>query len=136
MKSTGPAKRSLEPAHVEAVERPINKDWADTMAFNEELIKVMVHETTDPNATPIPDVYVNGIGQRFIRGQKQDVKRKFVELLARSRKTTYSQEKVRDDNGNESYRNVPHTALAYPFSVLEDQNPRGADWLTAILAEA
>jgi hypothetical protein len=135
MKSTGPAKSALEPATVEVVDRPIDKEWADAMAFNEETIKVMVHETTDPVAVSIPDFYNGGIPQRFIRGQEQLVKRKFVEQLARCRKTTFSQEKVRDNNGDEFYRNVPHTALAYPFSVVEDPNPRGRDWLKNILAE-
>lgn len=135
MKSTGPARKSLESASIEVVDRPIDKEWADAMAFNEEKINIMVHETTDPAAVSIPDIYNNGVPQRFIRGQAQTVKRKFVEQLARCRKTTYSQEKVRDNNGDEFYRNVPHTALAYPFSVVEDPNPRGKDWLKNILAE-
>jgi hypothetical protein len=136
LKSTGPARKALEPATVEVVDRPIDKEWADAMAFNEEQIKIVVHETTDATVVSIPDFYVNGIPQRFIRGQEIVVKRKFVQLLARCRKTTFSQEKVRNGNGDEEYRNVPHTALAYPFSVLEDPNPRGRDWLKNIQAEA
>jgi len=134
MKSTGPAKESLEPALIEPVERPVKKDHADRLAFNEEKIEVMVHESTDKNAEAVVEVFVNGIPQRFVRGQTQAVKRKFVEALARAKRTAYSQEKVMD-NGIESYRNVPHTALGYPFSVVRDPNPRGADWLKSVLAE-
>ena len=61
------------------------------------------------------------------------VKRKFVEVLAKSKITTYSQEKYRDNDGNESYRQIPHTAVRYPFSMVEDANPRGRDWLKSIL---
>lgn len=136
MSSTGPAKTSLEAAHIEVVDRPVNKDWAEQMAFNEEAIEIMVHESTDKNAEIVVEVFNGGVPQRFIRGQKQMVKRKFVEVLARAKETRYSQEKVRDDDGNESYRNVPHTALRYPFSVISDANPRGRDWLTSVLAEA
>lgn len=136
MKSTGPAKESLAPSHIEVVDRPVNKDWADMMAFNEEVIEIMVHESTDKNAEIVVEVFNGGIPQRFIRGQTQAVKRKFVEVLARAKETRYSQEKVRDDEGNESYRNVPHTALRYPFSVVKDPSPRGGDWLKSVLAEA
>jgi hypothetical protein len=85
----------------------------------------------------VPDFYNGGIPQRFIRGQEIVVKRKFVEQLARCRKTTYSQEKVRDNNGDEFYRNVPHTALALPVlgaggpeparEGLAEGHPRGGD---------
>lgn len=135
MKSTGPAKESLEPAHIEPVDKPVNKEWADQMAFNEEVIEVMVHESTDEKANPIVEIFCNGVPQRFIRGQKQAVKRKFVEVLARAKETRYSQEKVKDQAGNESYKQVPHTALANPFSVIRDPSPRGADWLTSVLRE-
>lgn len=136
LKSTGPAKKALEPAKIEVVESPIDTEWAANMKFNEEILRVIVHESTDKNAEQIVEVFNGGIPQRFIRGQEQEVKRKFVEVLARAKMTTYSQEKVRDDAGNESYRNIPHTALRYPFAVLMDPSPRGKDWLKAILAQA
>jgi hypothetical protein len=132
-KSTGPARESLEPAHIEAVDRPVDKDWADQMKFNEEPVKIVVHDSTEKNAERVVEVWNNGISQRFIRGQEQVVKRKFMEVLARAKITSYTQEKVRDEDGNESYRNIPHTALRYPFSVIEDLNPRGREWLRTVL---
>lgn len=134
-RSTGDAKDSLDAPQIEVVDRPVEQSWAEDMAFNESQVKVLVHESTDKNAEAVVEVFCNGVPQRFIRGRAQDVKRKFVAVLARAKMTTYSQEKVRDDDGNESYRNIPHTALRYPFSVVADSDPRGADWLTAVLAE-
>lgn len=136
IKSTGPARKAIEPALIETVDRPVDKDWADQMAFNEEPVRVLVHESTDKNAELIVEVYNNGVPQRFIRGQAQVVKRKFLEVLARAKMTTQGQQLIKDGEGNDTYRMVPHTALRYPFSVMEDSNPRGADWLKAVLAEA
>lgn len=135
-KSTGPARDSLEKAHIEPADGPVNKEWAEQMRMNEEPVEVIVHETTDPRASPIPDIYVDGIPQRFIRGKAQSVKWKFVELLARARETTYSQEKYIDANGTENYRNIPHTALKYPFTLSSTTPQKFHDQLKKVLAEA
>jgi len=119
MKSTGPAKESLEPAVIVPADKIPGKEWADQMAMNEEFVNVQVHETTDKQANQIPDLYINGVPQRFIRGQTQAVRWKFVELLARCVETTYTQQKYHDDNGVEAIRNVPHTALKYSFSLVD-----------------
>lgn len=116
LKSDGPAKDALEPNIIETADRMPDKDHADTLALNETIVKVRVHDTTDKTATPLPDVYVNGRGQRFIRGMVQDVKWKFVEALARQRETTYTQEQLPNMGG---YRNIPHTVLKYPFDLVE-----------------
>lgn len=135
LKSTGNAREALQSAgEIEAPPDVIDQDWADTMAFNEELVKVIVLESTEKFAEQIVEVGVNGVMQRFIRGEEQTVKRKYLEQLARAKMTTYTQQKIKDGEDNESYRNVPHTALRYPFTVTEDQNPRGADWLRMVKA--
>lgn len=136
MKSIGPARKSLEPAHIEPVENAVTKEFLDELAFMEEKVTVLVHDTTNPADVPVPEVWNDGRVQRFIRGKEQVVKRKFVELLARSKRTTYTQEKVRDDQDIESYRNVPHTVLQFPFSIVHDSNPKGAAWLKNVLAQA
>lgn len=135
MKSSGPAKASIEPARIERVGRVVSKDKLEALAFNEEILTVLVHESTNPLDDPIPEVWNDGKVQRFIRGREQDVKRKYVEVLARAKKTAYSQSKVKDGNGDDAIVNNPMTALKYPFSVLRDPNPRGASWLKNVLAE-
>lgn len=107
-------------------------DYAAQLAFMEEYVDVMVHESTDPNAEPIVDVYCNGIPQRFIRGNTQKVKRKFVEILANARQTSIKTN-VRNDGDNVYNRIDKHTALRYPFS-MQDSNPKGQAWLKALLA--
>lgn len=135
MKSTGPAAQSLEPPLVEAVERPLTNDKAENLRFMEDILTVQVHDSTDPTDEPFPCVWNGGVSQYFIRGKEQQVKRKFVEVLARAKKTTYSQELFKDGAGNDTYRQIPHTAPRWPFSVLHDPHPRGRDWLKAVLSE-
>lgn len=136
MKSTGPAKESLESSSIEGVDRPVSKEKLAMLAFMEEVLIVMVHDTTNERDIPVPPVWNDGRAQYFIRGVEQKVKRKFIEVLARAKKTSFTQEMYKDAMGNDGYRQIPHTALAYPFSVLHDPHPRGKDWLKSILSEA
>lgn len=139
MKSEGPARESLEPLRP-ADDAPMieNKKWSPQKlaheAFMHELVCVRVHDTTDETQTPLPEVGNGGIMQYFIRNQKQWVKRKFIEPLARAKRTVYSQKVVRNDRGDTDYIEIPHTTLLYPFEVLED-TPKGRAWLRGILAE-
>ena len=137
MKTRGPARESLEPAYIEVVDKPVSKEKLAMLAFMEEPVKVMVHDSTNPNDDPFPEVLNGGDRNRqyFIRGQEQVVKRKYIEVLARMKRTTYSQEKYKDGNGDDAYRQIPHTALRVPFAVIEDSE-RGRQWLKAILQEA
>ncbi len=128
---------------VSAIERPdrevitaggVDMAYAEQLAFGEELVEIVVHESTEPNASPLVDTYVNGVPQRFIRGQSQRVKRKFVEVLARAKQTGIKTT-VDMSNGEPVNRIQRHTGLRYPFSVQHDPNPKGAAWLRSILAQ-
>jgi hypothetical protein len=109
--------------------------YAAELAFMEEKIEVEVHESTDDNAQPIVDVYCQGIAQRFIRGQRQTVKRKFVNILADARQT--SLRTSTQINGDTVVNRIDkHSALRFPFSVTRDDNPKGRDWLRQQLKAA
>lgn len=112
-----------------------NKKWLDEMAFMNEIVTVRVHESTDKNANPFPEVYVNGRVQRFVRGEEQKVRRCFVEVLARAKGTTYDNVKLKDNEGEDKYAYPSHTAEVYPFVVIDD-SPKGKAWLKATLAAA
>lgn len=110
-----------------------DKKTLDSMAFMEEPVKIMVHESTDENAQPVVDVYCNGTPQRFVRGMEQVVKRKFVQILINARTTTV-RTRTGVEGGNVVNQLTRHTAVRYPFSVIEDRNPRGGAWLREALA--
>lgn len=127
-------RRRAKKAESEIVE--ITND-IDSAAFFNEKVDIIVHESTDPAAIPIPQLNVNGVNQFFIRGQKQSVRRMFVARLARMKQTRYTQQIINDPaSGNVIQRMVPHVGLRYPFSVIHDPNPKGPAWLQKILAEA
>lgn len=108
----------------------------ERMKFMEEMVVVKVHDTTDKNEDPFPTVWNDGKPCRFRRGREERVPRKFLEVLARAKFTTFGQVKVKDANGDDTYAYVPHTAHVYPFDVVEDPNPRGRDWLRGVIASA
>lgn len=112
-----------------------SKKWLDDMAFANEIVTVLVHETTDKTANPFPEVIVNGRVQRFVRGHEQQVRRCFAEKLARMKKVTYDSMKTKDVDGEDVYRYPSHTALEFPFVIIGD-SPKGERWLKQILSEA
>lgn len=114
---------------------PTLDSYAKELAFMEEPVTVMVHETASDNEAPLVDVYVNGISQFFPRGEPVTCKRKFVEGLVRAKPTAITTD-VRERN-SENPQNVINrrSALRYPFSVVEDRNPNGGAWLRKVLAE-
>lgn len=127
---------TLSDAVIETVPGPNWKAHADALAFMEEPVEVLVHESADKNAQAIVETGVNGVSQRFIRGVPITVKRKYVERLARAKPISYGQEKYVDHDGFDAYRYPSRTGLLYPFSVIHDANPLGAPWLRKVLAEA
>lgn len=110
-------------------------DYAKDLAFMEELVEVEVHESTDPNAEPVVDLYCNGIPQRFLRGVPIAVKRKYVQILTAARQTSMTTT-VKVDGDNVINRINKHSALRYPFRVVRDDNPKGSDWLRSTLQAA
>lgn len=123
------------PLNIEVVDKVLTCDKAEQEAFMNEMVTIMVHDSTDENAEPLIPVGINGRMQYFARGVPQRVRRCYVERLARAKKTSYSQNL--DERLGEALYNTmrPHHALKYPFSVVEDPNPKGAAWLRNLLAE-
>lgn len=112
------------------------KDYLANLAFMEEKVTVVVHESTNKNDDPMPMVAVNGVNQYFVRGQNQLVKRKFIEVLARAKpEAVMTDVEVRSVGAEPVNRVLRNRAHKFPFSVVEDRNPRGGAWLSALLRE-
>ena len=125
----------VNPGDIEIVDRVLTADKAETEMFMAEKIMVIVQDSSDDNDHEIVETWVNGRVQRFMRGQAQLVKRCYVEALARAKRTTFKQ--TLDERAGEQSFNQrrPHHSLAYPFTVLEDRNPKGQAWLRSVLAQ-
>lgn len=112
-------------------------DFASLVAeesFMNEPVTVEIHTTTDENQPPQVIVNVNGVNMVFFRGIPTVAKRKYVEVLARMKETKYT-ERLANPMDPSSIEHIPRTVLVYPFSVLEDKNPKGRAWLAHVMAE-
>lgn len=127
-----------EGVHIETVAESDLERVAREDKFMNEIVKIRIGTTTDPNARPFVTVCVNGPENRvqLPRGYVCGIKRMFVEVLARMWETAYTQaarNSFDPESGNEV---IGRQSQAYPFEVVEDKNPLGRPWLERILAEA
>lgn len=112
----------------------IRMDEADLDAFMQEMVEVVVAESTDENAVPLVEVSVNGRRIYLQRGVPTMVKRMYVERLARAKKMVYSQNL--DPRLGESINTLHRrSALDYPFAVTNDTE-KGKVWLKKVLSES
>ena len=123
---------------IDIVAGPALGDLAEKLAFMEEKVEVLVHESTEPNAVTLVDVYHNGTPQRFLRGVPQVVKRKFLYVLASLKQQSISTRVLNNGgaNGDPVNQIAKNVALRYPFQVTRDDNPKGPAALKQWLAEA
>ena len=106
---------------------------AEQMAFDNENIEIMVM----PSASTYPDhtffVGVNGIQRLIVRGQKQWLPRRYVEVLLRAKVSTYGNFETRNVTTNELEVKNPETkSHRYPLQILTDKNPLGPKWLNRV----
>lgn len=110
--------------------------YVDELKFNEEMVDVMVHESTDKNAEDPVFTACNGVTQYFFRGRVQTVRRKYLAILASCKEHAIKTVEYTQPDGARATKIVRTSSLKYPFSVISDSNPRGAPWLRALLASA
>ncbi len=116
------------------VETDIRKIASDE-AFMHEIVTVLVHPSANENDPQHFVLNVNNTNQPVFRGAPTPIRRKYLEVLARMKETKYTQPQRDMANPELGNQVIGRTALVYPFEVLEDKNPRGAEWLRGILAE-
>lgn len=125
----------LDKPDIQVIDGPRASEKAEELAFMEEPVTVMVLESQNEFDHAIVTIGVNGRNQNFVRGQPITVKRKYVEGLARAKPVGYRNEEYTMEDGTRSFRYPKRTGLRFPFQIVRDDNPRGADWLRKILAE-
>jgi len=108
--------------------------WLELEAFMNEQVLVEVHKG-DKNSEQTFELRCGNVSQFIVRGRRQTIKRKFLELLARAKPDTISTPEYVDGAGNKGTRIVKTDSLRYPFSVVSDPNPRGYVWLEQVLNE-
>ena len=127
---------SLEPVNEQSLDEGVFDEHAKMLMFMAEPVTVEIHEVADEHAEQGFVIMVNGENEVFRRGEIKTVKRYFVEGLARARKTGYRNvEQINPHTGVREFVYPSMTGLRYPFSVTDDRNPRGRDWLKHTLRQ-
>lgn len=128
-----PVNKAGDPGAIEKISE-FDAGQIELEAFMNEKVMILVHPTEDPNKNLVVVPNVGGVNQPIVRGEKVLIRRKYVEALARARNTRYVQN-VPDPTRPDKKQMVPISAVADPFTVLEDKNPNGAAWLDSILKQ-
>lgn len=131
---SGPLVRERE--EIEQLDAPIIDGTLAELAFMEETLTIRIEPTSEKYAKQVVDVYVNGAPEWIPVGKPYTVRRKFVEVLARAKQETINTVSGSTDDANPENRVTRFNASKYPFSVLNDPSPKGAAWLTRLIAEA
>jgi hypothetical protein len=109
---------------------------AAKLAFDQEPVKIIIH----PDMSPTPEdpvmVSVNGRAVFIRRNEPTIVKRMYVEQLARAKTGIVSQPNANSQEPSEVNKLRVANSLRYPFSVLEDRNPKGARWINDVMRQA
>lgn len=130
-----------EPEIILVDKRP-NKEYLDELAFNEEPVKIRIEPSAEKNAASAVPFWVNGKGCEVYQngrwneiayvpvGQEFITKRKYVAVMASAKYDRI--ETIHDAAGTSEIVNNKvsrFTSAVASFSILEDKNPRGAQWL-------
>lgn len=162
MKSSGPASESLSPAdnsqqfdrlmpgggidlsglkpemtYAEklAYKRAHDYEYQNNLKFMAEMLDIYILPSTDKNESKLFPVDTNTGSIVFERGKSYTVRRNVVEILARCKRTGFEQKDFVNKDGIQDSMQIPSSALAFPFQITRDDNPKGAHWLRFTLAQ-
>lgn len=112
------------------------KEKLDALNFDNEPVTVHIHETSDEQSDSNFSISVGGRSMVFRRGESKTVPRKFVEGLCRAKPVGFRWEEYTRDDGSRAVRYPSRTGLRYPFSIINDPNPRGGqEWANRIIKQ-
>ena len=109
----------------------LSKEYADRRAFMNQKLTINVFRSNEPGQYIWVTPSVNGVSQPIMRGVDTKVKRKYVEVLARTRTTGY-EPFTPNPNKPENIQMTATEVVTYPFAVIHDPHPKGREWLEAI----
>lgn len=128
-------------------EKQLQQHRAEALAFNEEPMMIRIEPSSEKNAPKCVDCWVNGKGAEVFDVQDNRwyaygalpvgrviiTRRKYVEVLARSKKDDVSTEVIGPETEKPENKVHRHTSQRAVFTVIDDRNPKGAEWLSRLL---
>lgn len=110
----------------------VNKSYLDELAFMEETLTIQLSPSSEKNAPNVVSASVNGVTIWIEVGEPTEVKRKFVEVLARCKSDAIDTVVKTMQNGDSVNQFTRSTSNKHPFSVLHDPSSRGYEWITQL----
>lgn len=123
----------------------LQKEYAEALKFAEEPVTIRIERSSEKFAPNVIDLWCNGHGPEILQngrwvtyqalpvGVVVTTKRKYVEILARSKVDSVQTEVTKEEHGekNEIARSTSSRA---PFSVIRDDSPKGVAWLNGLVS--
>lgn len=121
----------------------IDQEYQERLAFMDEPMVIQITPSNEKNPTNHVPVWVNGRGAEvllngqwvsctyFPVGVEITTKRKYVEILLRSKVDNVTTEVI-DRDGDKENRVRRYTSALVNFTIIEDRNPRGAAWAAEV----
>lgn len=106
----------------------------DKERFHNDVLTVQFAPRSNENEPLFAEVNVNGKRVVARRGDTVQMKRFQVAVLAQSKIARVEQQRVTGPDGNPQYVEREIFSQTYPFSVIDDPDPRGRAWLKQQLA--
>jgi hypothetical protein len=125
-------------------ERIANAEYLDDLAMMEDPVTIRLEPSADKNAASAFPVWVNGKPSEVFQngrwhelgwlpvGQVLTIKRKVLEVIIRAKTDTVHTQILESDSERPNNVIQRYTSPTTSFSILEDSNPKGAAWATAI----
>ena len=129
----------LDGEFIVSTEQLAAKDYLDELAFNEEMLTIFLHRGREKFAPQVIDLHVNGKAVWIPVEQNVNIKRKYVEVMARSQPMDVRTESYMLENSQDAgtVNRINRSLSAnYSFSVLHDPSPKGPAWLAKVMREA
>jgi len=135
------------PDLIQLVDKPLTDEYLQALAFAEEPVHILIPRSSDKDVTRFTDlVSLNGIWAEVLfkngwvpigylpRGVSFTTKRKYVEVLARSKQDNVQTSVVQQEGEDPQNFVQRFTSAKTPFQVIEDKNPKAGEWLSRIVS--
>lgn len=129
------------------IDSPLGSSQVENLAFAEEPVTIRIAKSSEKFAPKVVDCWVNGKGAEiFVNGKWLEfgcmpiempftTKRKYVEILARSKVDTVTTQTGSMADEKPANNIDRSTSSKTPFTMIQDKNPKGSEWLTRLLME-
>ena len=115
----------------------LNKEYADELAFMEDVLTIYLNRGREKHAPKFEQVGVNG---QIIWIQVETptrIKRKFLEVLARSMPMDIRTQSGKAPGDELTFNKVERSLSAnFSYQILRDDNPKGPAWLAKVRRES